>query len=66
MGVKIVDADGTELLLEADTVLVAAGMRGISAQLDSWHELAGRLYLSVTAVRRPRFRRQCAQDIAPA
>ena len=40
-GVKIVDADGTELLLEADTVLVAAGMRGISAQLDSWHELAG-------------------------
>lgn len=39
-GVKIVDAEGRELLLEADTVLVAAGMSGTLPQLDSWHELA--------------------------
>lgn len=39
-GVKIVDAGGKERLLEADTVLVAAGMRGTSAQVDNWHELA--------------------------
>jgi len=39
-GVKIVDKDGREQLLEADTVLVAAGMRGTSPQFDSWHELA--------------------------
>lgn len=39
-GVKIVDAEGTEQLLEADTVLVAAGMRGTSEHFDSWHELA--------------------------
>lgn len=39
-GVKIVDAEGTEQLLEADTVLVAAGMRGTSERFDSWHELA--------------------------
>ena len=41
MGLKLWMQNGTELLLEADTVLVAAGMRGISAQLDSWHR-AGR------------------------
>lgn len=39
-GVKIVDAEGTEHLLEADTVLVAAGMRGTSEHFDSWHDLA--------------------------
>lgn len=39
-GVKIVDAEGKEQLLEADTVLVAAGMRGTSEHFDSWHELA--------------------------
>lgn len=39
-GVKIVDAEGVEQLLEADTVLVAAGMRGTSEHFDSWHELA--------------------------
>ncbi|WP_125141592.1 FAD-dependent oxidoreductase [Clostridium transplantifaecale] len=39
-GVKIVDAEGTEQLLEADTVLVAAGMRGTSERFDSWHDLA--------------------------
>ena len=39
-GVKIVDAEGTEQLLEADTVLVAAGMRGTSEHFDSWHDLA--------------------------
>lgn len=39
-GVKIADAEGKEQLLEADTVLVAAGMRGTSEHFDSWHELA--------------------------
>lgn len=39
-GVKIVDAEGTEQFLEADAVLVAAGMRGTSEHFDSWHELA--------------------------
>lgn len=39
-GVKIVDAEGTEQFLEADTVLVAAGMRGTSEHFDSWHDLA--------------------------
>lgn len=39
-GVKIVDAEGKEQFLEADTVLVAAGMRGTSEHFDSWHELA--------------------------
>lgn len=39
-GVKIVDSEGREQLLEADTVLVAAGMRGTSGQYDGWHDLA--------------------------
>lgn len=39
-GVKIVDQDGTELLLEADTVLVAAGMKGTLPKYENWHELA--------------------------
>ncbi len=39
-GVKIVDAEGNERLLEADTVLVAAGMRAASPKLGSWHDLA--------------------------
>ena len=36
--VKILDAQGQEQLLEADTVLVAAGMRATSEKYDSWHE----------------------------
>lgn len=39
-GVKILDAGNKELFLEADTILVAAGMRGVSEQFDSWHDLA--------------------------
>lgn len=39
-GVKIADSEGRELLLEADTVLVATGMRGTLPKLDSWHDLA--------------------------
>lgn len=39
-GVRIVDSDGKELLLEADTVLVAAGMRPNSHQVDRWFGLA--------------------------
>ena len=39
-GVKILDAQGQEQLLEADTVLVAAGMRATWDQYNSWHELA--------------------------
>lgn len=39
-GVKILDAQGQEQLLEADTVLVAAGMRATSEKYDGWHELA--------------------------
>lgn len=39
-GVRIVDSEGNEKLLEADTVLVSVGMRGVSEQLDGWHELA--------------------------
>lgn len=39
-GVKILDAQGQEQLLEADTVLVAAGMRATSEKYDSWHDLA--------------------------
>ena len=39
-GVRIVDADGKEQLLEADTVLVAVGMRGTSDKLDRWYDLA--------------------------
>lgn len=39
-GVKIADSTGKELLLEADTVLVAAGMRPCSAQPESWFGLA--------------------------
>ena len=39
-GVKIVDKDGTEKLLEADTVLIATGMRGTLPQYMNWNELA--------------------------
>jgi 2,4-dienoyl-CoA reductase-like NADH-dependent reductase (Old Yellow Enzyme family)/NADPH-dependent 2,4-dienoyl-CoA reductase/sulfur reductase-like enzyme len=39
-GVKIVDAGGEERLLEADTVLIAAGMRAASEKFDGWHDLA--------------------------
>lgn len=39
-GVKILDQDGRELLLEADTVLVAAGMKGTLPKYEKWHELA--------------------------
>lgn len=39
-GVKIVDAEGQEQILKADTVLVAAGMRGTLPKFDRWHELA--------------------------
>lgn len=39
-GVRIVDSQGSERLLEADTVLVAAGMRGTAERFDSWRELA--------------------------
>ena len=39
-GVKILDAQGQEQLLEADTVLVAAGMRATSEKYDCWHDLA--------------------------
>lgn len=38
-GVKIIDACGAERLLEADTVLVATGMRATAEQFDSWHDL---------------------------
>ena len=37
---RIVDSTGKELLLEADTVLVAAGMRPNSDQVDRWFGLA--------------------------
>lgn len=39
-GVRIVDAGGSEQLLEADTVLVAAGMQETSHRLSSWYDLA--------------------------
>jgi len=39
-GVRVVDQSGEERLLEADTVLIAAGMRGTSEEYDSWHDLA--------------------------
>lgn len=39
-GVKIVDAQGQEQLLEADTVLVAAGMRATWEQYADWLDLA--------------------------
>lgn len=39
-GVKILDAQGQEQLLEADTVLVAAGMRATWDQYSDWHDLA--------------------------
>lgn len=41
MGLKLWMQTVRNCFWKADTVLVAAGMRGISAQLDSWHELAG-------------------------
>lgn len=39
-GVVIVDKDGKEQKLDADTVLIAAGMRGTSEKFDAWHDLA--------------------------
>ena len=39
-GVKIIDAQGQEQLLEADTVLVAAGMRATWEQYADWLDLA--------------------------
>lgn len=39
-GVKILNKEGEELLLEADTVLLAAGMRGKIPHFMEWHELA--------------------------
>lgn len=39
-GVKILNAQGQEQLLEADTVLVAAGMRATWDQYGDWHDLA--------------------------
>lgn len=39
-GVRIADEQGTEKLLEADTVLIAAGMRGSLPRFEGWHELA--------------------------
>lgn len=39
-GVKMVDESGKEMLLEADTVLIAAGMRGTLPNFVNWHELA--------------------------
>ncbi|MDR1651377.1 MAG: FAD-dependent oxidoreductase [Synergistaceae bacterium] len=39
-GVKIVDGGGEERLLEADTVLIAAGMRAASEKFDGWRGLA--------------------------
>ena len=39
-GVKILNAQGQEQLLEADTVLVAAGMRATWDQYSNWHDLA--------------------------
>lgn len=38
-GVKIRNAQGEEQLLEADTVLIAAGMKANSAKYDPWSEL---------------------------
>ena len=39
-GVRVVDQNGNEQLLDADTVLIATGMRGTSEEYDSWHDLA--------------------------
>ena len=39
-GVKMVDETGKEMLLEADTVLIAAGMKGTLPNFVNWHELA--------------------------
>lgn len=44
-GVKIVDSDGTERLLEADTVLYATGMKAASERFDAWHDLADEVIL---------------------
>lgn len=38
--VDIIDADGNARKLDADTVLIAAGMRATSEKYDSWYELA--------------------------
>ena len=39
-GVKMVDETGKEMLLEANTVLIAAGMKGTLPNFVNWHELA--------------------------
>lgn len=39
-GVRIIDKEGAERLLEADTILVAAGMRGTLPHYEKWNELA--------------------------
>lgn len=39
-GVLITDCNGQEQKLEADTILIAAGMRGTSRHYDAWHDLA--------------------------
>lgn len=39
-GVEIQDAEGQKRFLEADTVLIAAGMRNTSQRFDGWQELA--------------------------
>lgn len=39
-GVKITDKEGREQLLEADTVLIAAGMKGTLPQYEKWNDLA--------------------------
>lgn len=39
-GVVILDKDGQQQKLEADTVLLAAGMRATSEKFDAWHDLA--------------------------
>lgn len=39
-GVKMVEETGKEMFLEADTVLIAAGMKGTLPNFVNWHELA--------------------------
>jgi pyruvate/2-oxoglutarate dehydrogenase complex dihydrolipoamide dehydrogenase (E3) component len=45
-GVNILDADGQEHLLEADTVLLAAGMRAASEKFDAWRGMADDVILA--------------------
>lgn len=39
-GVRIIDGAGKERFLEADTVVIATGMRGESLRFDPWYSLA--------------------------